>query len=267
MAESQETKAPTQDVKPPESQALAKSNRIAPIGLSKSGALQPSTLAEAIEVAKYFAHSSLVPKHFQGQPGDVLVAMQMGSELGLSPMSSLQNIAVINGRPSLWGDAVLALVIAHPDCEDVVEQLDEKTLIATCIVKRRGRAPVTRTFSMDDAKTAGLAGKQGPWTNYPKRMLQMRARGFALRDSFPDALRGINVAEEASDLVINQTPEWEPPAEPVPGVHKVGRKAEPAAPALAAKPEEKPAAAPAAKVEEPKPAPKVNADGQVEGGW
>ena len=53
---------------------------------------------------------------------------------------------------------------------------------------------------MEDAKRAGLYGKQGPWQQYPKRMLQMRARAWALRDVFPDVLRGVHVAEEAQDL-------------------------------------------------------------------
>jgi hypothetical protein len=53
---------------------------------------------------------------------------------------------------------------------------------------------------MDDAKAAGLQGKQGPWTQYPKRMRQMRARAFALRDVFPDVLRGLPVAEEVMDI-------------------------------------------------------------------
>jgi hypothetical protein len=53
---------------------------------------------------------------------------------------------------------------------------------------------------MEDAEKAGLKGKQGPWTNYPKRMLQMRARSWCLRDVYPDVLRGVHVAEEAQDL-------------------------------------------------------------------
>jgi len=52
---------------------------------------------------------------------------------------------------------------------------------------------------VEDAKRAGLWAKQGPWTAYPKRMMQMRARGFALRDAFPDVLKGMITAEEAQD--------------------------------------------------------------------
>ena len=84
-------------------------------------------------------------------------------------------------------------------------------MVATCEAKRRGDAePVVSRFSMADAKRAGLAGKTGPWTQYPKRMLQMRARGFALRDAFPDLLRGFVTAEEAQDY-----PTPEPAREPV----------------------------------------------------
>jgi hypothetical protein len=168
------------------------------IGMS-GGMMSPANVGELIEIAKMIAESGMVPKQFEKKPGAVIVAMQMGAELGLAPMQSIQNIAVINGRPSLWGDAMLALVVSHPDCEDVEEWLDDTT--AHCLVKRRGRAPVERTFSTGDANTAGLLKKPGVWTQYPKRMLQLRARGFALRDSFPDVLRGIVTREEAHDIV------------------------------------------------------------------
>jgi hypothetical protein len=83
---------------------------------------------------------------------------------------------------------------------------------------------VVRTFSQDDAKTAGLWGKQGPWSQYPKRMLQLRARGFALRDAFPDALRGIHSADESRDMVIDVSP-VESLKE---GFHTFGKRPEPA---------------------------------------
>lgn len=160
--------------------------------------LAPQTLDEAMRYAEMIADTEMVPKDFRGKAGNVLVAVQMGAELGLPPMQSLQNIAVINGRPAIWGDALLALVSGRSDCEDVVEECTDRE--AKCTIKRRGKSPVTRTFSMDDAQKAGLAGKQGPWTQYPKRMLQMRARSWAIRDCYPDALKGISIAEEAQDI-------------------------------------------------------------------
>jgi len=164
---------------------------------------EPASFDQAIKLAGYIAASGLAPKGYENKPQAVLVAMAMGAEVGLGPLASLQNIAVINGRPSLWGDAMLAVCMAHAEWEGYDEQApDDKNLrTATCTVKRRGMKPVTRTFSMNDAKQAGLDGKQGPWTQYPKRMLQLRARAFALRDAFADALRGIACAEESQDVL------------------------------------------------------------------
>ena len=162
----------------------------------------PATFGEAKEFATELASSNLVPKQYVGKPLDILVAIQWGTELGLAPMQSLQNIAVINGKPSVYGDALMALVLANPACEGVEESIEGEGTsnpVAVCIAHRRGRKPVTARFSVEDAKRAGLWGKQGPWTQYPKRMLQMRARGFALRDSFPDALKGLITVEEAQD--------------------------------------------------------------------
>jgi hypothetical protein len=95
---------------------------------------------------------------------------------------------------------MLALVQAHPAYESMSEKIEND--IAYCTIKRKGEEPHTSTFSVEDAKKAGLLGKQGPWTQYPKRMLQMRARGFALRDKFSDALKGLIVKEEAQDYVL-----------------------------------------------------------------
>lgn len=160
--------------------------------------LSPQTFEQALTFSNYLADSDLVPKDFKGKPGNCLIAMQWGSELGLKPLQSLQNLAVINGRPALWGDAVIALVMASPVCEYVTEDDDGET--AYCRVKRKGAPEQVRSFSMEDARKAGLSGKQGPWTQYPKRMRQMRARAFALRDVFPDVLRGMPIAEELQDM-------------------------------------------------------------------
>ena len=159
--------------------------------------LAPTNMKEAMEFAGLLAKSDIVPKDYQGKPGNVLVAIQWGMEIGLQPMQAMQNIAVINGRPSIWGDAMIALVRASPNFEYITETQDDKQ--ATCVIKRKGEPEAVRAFSMEDAKRAGLMGKSGPWTQYPKRMMQMRARSWALRDVFPDVLKGMICAEEALD--------------------------------------------------------------------
>jgi len=171
-----------------------------------TGGLALASFDDAFRFAKMVAGSEFAPKDFKGKPESCMLAIQHGSEVGLSPMQSLQSIAVINGRPTIWGDAALALVQASAVCEFVYETVDGDgdQMIATCQAKRRGYTkPTTVTFSVADAKKAGLWGKSGPWQSYPKRMLQLRARGFALRDAFPDVLRGLITAEEAQDYPHN----------------------------------------------------------------
>lgn len=165
-------------------------------------AIQIASFEQLVKFADIASRSGMVPSAYTGKPQAVLIAVQMGSELGLAPMQSLQNIAVINGRPSVWGDALLGLVKASAVCDDVVETMEGEgdALTAICVAKRKGKSPVEARFSVEDAKAASLWNKQGPWKQYPKRMLQMRARGFALRDAFPDVLRGLITAEEAGDI-------------------------------------------------------------------
>lgn len=183
--------------------------------MSNSITLTPQNMTEAMEFSKMLAQSGMVPNNFKGKPQDCLVAMQWGFEVGLQPMQALQNIAVINGKPSIWGDAALALVKAHPLCRGVTERIEGEgdQMRAVCIVKRAypdGEIEETvKYFSVENAKKAKLWGKQGPWTQYPERMLTMRARGFAIRDAFPDAMKGIITQEEAQDMPTpkNITPE------------------------------------------------------------
>lgn len=173
---------------------------------TRSFSLNPQSIEQAIQLAEMMSRSNLVPKDYIGNSGNILVAMQWGMELGLQPLQAMQNIAVINGRPSMWGDAVLAIVLSHPSCEDIVEQYegtpDSDNFAAVCIAKRKGRSEKIGRFSLADAKRAGLIGKAGPWTQYRDRMMKMRARAFALRDQFADVLRGMAVAEEVMDMGV-----------------------------------------------------------------
>jgi hypothetical protein len=171
--------------------------------------LRLQSFDDAYRFSKMVASSEFAPKDFRGKPESCMLAIQHGSEVGLSPMQSLQSIAVINGRPTIWGDAALALVQSSPVCEYVREYTEGEgeNLAAVCEAKRRGYPqPTVVRFSMADAKRAGLAGKSGPWSQYPGRMLTLRARGFALRNAFADALRGLITAEEAQDYPVSVTP-------------------------------------------------------------
>tara|TARA_Y100000593_G_scaffold55767_1_gene104223 strand:- start:2734 stop:3621 length:888 start_codon:yes stop_codon:yes gene_type:complete len=172
--------------------------------------LQPQNLKEAMEFSKMIASSEMIPTNYRNKPNDVLCAIQWGNEIGLAPLQALQNIAVINGRPSLWGDSLVAVCKSHPDFRGIEENYIEEEDKAVCVVKRNvaGTIEITKkSFSYKDAQQANLTNKQGPWKQYPKRMLQLRARGFALRDAFPDAIKGIITTEEAMDFPEEKKPQ------------------------------------------------------------
>ena len=168
----------------------------------------PNNMEGALEYAKVLASSRLIPKVFQGKPSDVLVAMMWSKALGVPVLQGLQGIAVINDRPTLWGDLMMALCQKSALVVDIAEGLtgkDLQSLVATCTVKRKDRpTPVVRSFSWADAVQAGLS-ERNTWKAYPKRMLQMRARSQALRDAFPDVLMGLGSADEAIDMTPQQT--------------------------------------------------------------
>lgn len=184
----------------------------------RSFLLAPKTIGEALEFAKLVASSELCPKDYRGKPQDVLIAIQMGAELAIPPMQALQNIAVINGRPTMWGDLLLALVQASGQLEYKDERDPQEALTkleGRCELKRKGNPnPIVRTFSHEMAVQAGLIARargqrgDGPWITHEGRMLMFRARGWALRDEFADVLKGILPREEVED--------YPPEPEPIP---------------------------------------------------
>jgi len=165
-----------------------------------------SNFENAWKCAEMISKARCIPKEFQGNPSDILVAIQFGHDLGMKPMTSLQNIMIVNNKPSIYGDAMLAVCMAFPDFIDCIESYDSEIQQASCTVKRKGREPLTRIFNRKMAESARLWGKvsstgiPSPWVTSPERMLQFRARGFALRDMFPDVLKGMPTVEEMRDV-------------------------------------------------------------------
>jgi hypothetical protein len=187
-----------------------------PAGIVLQTAEDYSRLAVAL------AKSSIVPTWYRGKPDDAFVALLLAAELGIPPATALTSIMVVNGRAALYGDALLAVVMASTHYSDhdesylvdgrradvlTFEDLKHDATSALCTFVRRGKAtPVTRGFSVGDAKLAKLWGKEGPWREFPSRMLRMRARAFAARDAFPDVLRGIRTDDEVADFETPTTP-------------------------------------------------------------
>lgn len=170
-----------------------------------------TSLDELYRFAKVVAFTEFVPKDFRGKPESVMVAIQYGMELGFTPMASLQSLHVINGKVATPGDSMLALVENSGLLVDFEESFEGEgeALNAICKVQRVGRRPHIEEFSWSDAVRAGLPKRNPQYDLYPKRMLRNRCRGFALRDVFPDVLKGLYSREEALDFAPE--PSSEPP--------------------------------------------------------
>jgi hypothetical protein len=207
-----------------------------PLNIDMRQGVSISNYSEAMQMASLVHHSGLAPKSLDTVQ-KVAVAMLMAVEVGLPVITGLQNIAVINGKAGVWGDAVLSLVRASGQMELGYPKEKETGTPFTdswtfhCTVKRKGGPEVTGSFSWAEAKRAGFDNPQlrgggkdtySPWTRFPRRMMQWKARQWIYRDEFGDILRGMRMAEELHDIVDLEpsttgqyvAPEVQPPTEP-----------------------------------------------------
>lgn len=164
----------------------------------KVAGIIPQTVEEVFRLAQAVSLSGLAPKGMN-TPEQITVAILHGAELGLPPMQSIQKIAVVNGRPVVWGDAIVAMLWGASFKVREWMEGDGMDRCARCEITRPTGEKIERAFTAADAKKAGLWGKAGPWQQYPDRMLQMRARGFAARDGAADVLGGLYLREELDE--------------------------------------------------------------------
>lgn len=199
------------------------SNPIAQLAIARRpsggpGGIIPTSLDDVFRLAKAVSMSGLAPRDMS-TPEQITVAIIHGLELGLPPMQAIQNIAVVNGRPTVWGNAVPALLLSRRFKMREWIEGEGDSRVAWCEVSRPdGGDTVKRKFSVADAKQAKLwqteakvkrwkkdrsgqyeTDNDSPWYKYPERMLQMRARGFAARDGAADVLGGLYLREEIDE--------------------------------------------------------------------
>lgn len=157
---------------------------------------------EAREYCKWLAPQPWLPEPYRNNPGNCYLAISYSTMLGIPEQLIMEYLTVINNRRCLWGDLLVAICRDHPTCEYIHEYIDDrdpKNLVGVCILKRRGGPQNVYTFSEEDARNANLLNK-GTWKSYRKWMLLRRARGFGCRSVFPDALFGLQSAEEQRDV-------------------------------------------------------------------
>lgn len=166
--------------------------------------VQIRSIEDLERVARIVVASGLAPRGDNAQA--VAVKIQMGLEVGLKPMASLNKICVINNRPSLFGDAGKALLLRSGLLADAPKTTFEGKKFEpewTCTVrmKRKGfGGEFVGTFSWEQAVKAGLTKKSGPWQDYPERQMAWRAWWWAAREGFSDVLGGLDGAEELYDM-------------------------------------------------------------------
>lgn len=178
------------------------------IALTAKGQMVLRTVGEAAGFAQLMGMSGMLPPKMS--PPSATVAIIAGASVGLNPFESVQSIAVINGRPSLFGDGMKAVVqgsgVWVNEKVEKYKAADGHVAAVRVSVWRKGNAdPIIGEFSEKMARQAGLWGKQGPWQQYPERMLLARARAFAYRDGFADVLKGVRSAEEEQDIILAET--------------------------------------------------------------
>lgn len=176
----------------------------------RDGQVVPADFEGIQRMSKWLMEAGCAPESVKGI-GQCMAIIGYGMSIGLSALASLRSIMLVRGIPTIWGDAALALVRRSPLCGGVREWMeagaDADSQRANCECKRWTKQPdgafreetIVYSFSVADAKKAGLWGKTGPWTQHPKRMLKYRARAFCLRDAFPDVLNGLYITEEIDD--------------------------------------------------------------------
>lgn len=197
----------------------------------KSGfSLVAGNFEEAMKIATMLAGSKLVPTQYQGHPEDILIACSWGESLGLKPLPALNAIAVINGRPQLFGDALKALIMKHGTIE---EHWDDKNGVWTMIAHRKGYPDVTWSYGFNDAigarhvsynaqnNTFGFGErKSDAWVKYIKRMCQLKCRNFVIRDAFPDVIQGIDIEGSDDDTMEPSSEVRTEPVTEVPAIEQ-----------------------------------------------
>lgn len=183
--------------------------------LEKAGGSELMPVADLRKLrllSESFAKSDLVPVGMRGKPENLMLAMLHARGLGLDPFRAIQNMYVIKGRVSIFGDLFMALVTGFEDYQGHEESFDgdygDEDYVATCIAHRKGvPTPFRGEFSVADAKRAGLWGKKdSAWANYPKDMLMWKARARAFRQGFAHRLCGVTLYEDIQDVEEQRPP-------------------------------------------------------------
>ena len=170
-------------------------------------------LPDRLAYAEALSKADLLPKQFAGKPADVLLAMEWGAALGMTPMQAINSIHVINGKPGLSANALAALVRRQGHRMRVVG--DEKEATASIWRRDDPEFEYRATWTLDMAKKAGLITGKDNWTKYPGAMLKARAQTAVVRDACPELIIGLPGDDDIDG------PDWSTPVQPATTVERL----------------------------------------------
>lgn len=171
-----------------------------------------STLAANVQTfelmqrqAKMYVQSDLVPKQFQGNIGNCVIALEMAARLGASPMAVMQNIYIVHGKPSWSSQFIIAAINQcgrySPLRFDITGEGDAKVCVAWAIEKATEERLESPEVSIKMAKAEGWYQKNGSkWQTMPELMLRYRAATLFGRLYAPEILMGMRTQEEVEDI-------------------------------------------------------------------
>lgn len=180
--------------------------------------------ANIMKSAELLANSDIIPQAFRGKPANVLIAMDMSQRLGASPMLVMQNLYVIQGKPSWSSQYLIAMVngsgrFTTPLQFDFERDASGKATgcRAWAVSAVTGEKIVGPAVTMEMAKAEGWLTKAGSkWLTMPELMLTYRAAAFFARTVCPDIAMGMYTEYEENDIQSDTPIQYEDKTAPAP---------------------------------------------------
>lgn len=159
----------------------------------------------AYQMAKGLSQSTLVPQQFQNNPANCLIALEQSNRLNISPMAVMQNLYIVQGKPSFSSSFIIGLINASGKYDMELqfdeEEKDGKPYACTCWTEKDGRKVTGIKITMDMAEKEGWSKKNGSkWVTIPQVMLRYRAASFFARMNCPELSIGLYSKEELDDF-------------------------------------------------------------------
>lgn len=168
----------------------------------------PASFESALKMATCLASSTVVPKEYQGNNGNCMIAIEMASRINTSPMMVMQNLYVVNGRPAWSSQWIIAMINSSRRYKTELQfefghaAEDGGLSCQAWAEDYSGHKVVGPKITMNMANAEGWVNKNGSkWRTMPEVMIQYRAASFFGRMNCPDMIMGIYSADEAAEMV------------------------------------------------------------------